>query len=188
MNACTARPSVTGRFLWSFAAVAGAMALGCGSDAAGVGQVGAAHGDVTIVRMDIKPGSCPNPIQCRSRGVLPVAITGAFDFDVHDIDPESVLLEGVPPVRWSYEDVATPFFPDDGVVDDCFEDCWTERGDGFTDLSLKFDNQAVVQSLEDQGVSLDFDACVALRITGDRTPEAGGGQFEAWDTVRSVCR
>lgn len=188
MTGHTERPSAMGRFAWSFAVVAGALALGCGSDTGSVGQVGAAVGGTTIVRMDIKPGSCPNPIQCRGQGVLPVAVTGAFDFDVRDIDPESVLLEGVAPVRWSYEDVATPFFPDDGVVDDCFEDCWTERGDGFTDLSLKFDKQAVVQSLEDQGVSLDFDACVALQLTGELTPEAGGTEFQAWDTVRSVCR
>jgi hypothetical protein len=67
------------------------------------------------VFVDIKPGSCPNPFNVKSKGVLPVAILGAEDFDVTMIDPSEILLsrdgieEGVPPLRWSYEDVATPF-------------------------------------------------------------------------------
>jgi probable HAF family extracellular repeat protein len=40
----------------------------------------------TPVEIDINPGSEPNRINLRSRGVLPVAILGSDDFDVADID------------------------------------------------------------------------------------------------------
>ncbi|MHC4648611.1 MAG: hypothetical protein ACYTBJ_24405, partial [Planctomycetota bacterium] len=43
--------------------------------------------DVTPVQVavDIKPGSCPNPLNLASRGVLPVAVLGSEDFDVSSI-------------------------------------------------------------------------------------------------------
>jgi hypothetical protein len=44
------------------------------------------------VALDIKPGSCPNPINIKSKGVLPTAIVGTSCFDVTQIDPASVLL------------------------------------------------------------------------------------------------
>ena len=49
-----------------------------------------------VVFFDIKPGSCPNPINPRSKGVLRVAPLGTADFDVHDIDVSSLLLEEAP--------------------------------------------------------------------------------------------
>jgi hypothetical protein len=92
------------------------------------------------VPFDIKPTSCPNPLNTRSNGVVPVAILGADDFDVYDVDPASILLEGVAPLRWSYEDVATPF---GGDLCDCSE----EGPDGYMDLTLKFDTQELVAAL-----------------------------------------
>jgi len=100
---------------------------------------------VTIVldlAIDIKPGSCPNPLNTKSKGVLPVAILGTNEFDVTEIDPRRVQLEGVPPLRWSVEDVATPF---DGDRCHCHE-C---GADGFDDLTLKFDNQNLLAALGD---------------------------------------
>ena len=52
------------------------------------------------VPVDIKPTSCPNPLNPKSNGVVPVAILGTADFDVSQIDPASILLEGVAPLRW----------------------------------------------------------------------------------------
>lgn len=52
------------------------------------------------VPVDVKPTSCPNPLNVGSKGVLPIAILGAEDFDVTTVDPESVRLEGVAPLRW----------------------------------------------------------------------------------------
>jgi hypothetical protein len=61
--------------------------------------------DSSTVLLDIKPESCPNPINTKSKGVLPVAILGTGDFDVTDIDVASISLEGVDPIRSSVEDV-----------------------------------------------------------------------------------
>jgi hypothetical protein len=61
-----------------------------------------------LVIVDIKPGSCPNPLNVKSSGVLPVAILGTRDYDITTIDPTSIRLAGVEPLRSSYEDVATP--------------------------------------------------------------------------------
>jgi len=48
------------------------------------------------VFFDIKPGSCPNPINRNKKGVLPVAICGTEDFDVTTIDPlRSMLIQFV---------------------------------------------------------------------------------------------
>jgi len=91
-------------------------------------------------RLDIKPGSCPNPLNVKSKDALPVAILGAEDLDAKEIDTSTILLEGVAPVRWSYEDVATPF---SGEL--C--DCWAQGPDGFEDLTLKFSRQDIVRAL-----------------------------------------
>ena len=40
------------------------------------------------VPIDIKPGSCPNPINVKSKGVLPVAVVGNSSFDVTQVDPQ----------------------------------------------------------------------------------------------------
>jgi hypothetical protein len=118
------------------------------------------------VFVDVKPMSCPNPLNVRSKGVLPVAILGAEDFDVTTVDPASVRLnladmglidgEGVCPLRWAYEDVATPYLPDIGG-------CHDLGPDGYLDLVLKFRTQEVVAldlSGHEDGAEVD------LQITG----------------------
>jgi len=91
------------------------------------------------IEVDIKPTSCPNPLNVNSRGVLPVAILGTAEFDVTTVDVASLILVGVSPLRSGYEDVATP------LVDTC--DCTTEGPDGWLDLTLKFNAQEIVASL-----------------------------------------
>ena len=108
------------------------------------------------VFIDIKPQSCPNPLNTKIKGVLPVAILGTADFDVTTIDPASILLQGVAPIRWSIEDVSTP-------VADEQNDCTTEGADGYDDLALKFDSQEVVDAL---GIVGDGDK-VVLILTGE---------------------
>jgi probable HAF family extracellular repeat protein len=58
--------------------------------------------------IDIKPGGCPNVLNIKSKGVLPVAILGTEEFDVNKIDASSVRLNDAIPIRHNYEDVATP--------------------------------------------------------------------------------
>jgi len=96
---------------------------------------------VLAVNIDIKPGDCPNPLNVKSKGVLPVAILGSEDFDVAEIDVLSVQLAGVVPSRSDYEDVAT------ALVDANECECSAEGPDGYLDLTLKFDTQAIVGAI-----------------------------------------
>jgi hypothetical protein len=130
------------------------------------------------VPVDIKPTSCPNPLNVKDKGVLPVAILGTEGFDVSQIDPATVGLEGVSPLRWAWEDVATPFEPFVGK-EDCFADCNEEGPDGHTDLTLKFKAQEVVAAL---GEVADGD-CLVLHLTGNLMDEYGGGAFVGEDVV-----
>jgi hypothetical protein len=50
---------------------------------------------VITVDIDIKPGSDPNCINNDGHGSIPVAILGSAEFDVTQIDPASVRLEGL---------------------------------------------------------------------------------------------
>lgn len=127
------------------------------------------------VPVDIKPQSCPNPFNVNSKGVLPVAILGTDGFDVTDVDPSTVLLVGVAPLRWALEDVATPFEPFTGKQD-CFEDCTTEGPDGYPDLTFKFDRHEVVTAL---GEVSDGD-CLVLELTGSLY---GGADIIGQDVV-----
>ena len=113
-----------------------------------------------IVPLDIKPGSCTNPLNVRSKGVIPVAVLGTYDFDVSDIDLTSVRLIDVAPLRSSMEDVATPFEPFVGKED--VNDCNDYGPDGFEDLVLKFDTQQIVVELRD----VEDGEKVVLTLTG----------------------
>jgi hypothetical protein len=144
--------------------------------------------DQTIaVALDIKPGSCPNPLNVKPfqdppdpeilgslsmssgaarGGVLPVAVLGTIDLDVDDIDVSSLLLEGVAPLRHSYEDVAAPV--EDG--EEC--ECTTAGPDGYMDLTLKFQKSEIAAAL---GAFSDGDV-IALTLKGqlnDGTPFKG---------------
>ena len=112
------------------------------------------------VPVDIKPGSCPNPLNTLSRGVLPIAILGTKDFDIRTIDPTSIKLEGAAPLRWNREDVGTPYTPFTGK--DSADDCTRAGSDGRLDLTLKFDTQDLVRAL---GTVIDGQA-VVLELTG----------------------
>ncbi len=94
------------------------------------------------VDIDIKPLSCPNPLNVKSKGVLPVAILGSEDLDVTTIDVTSIRLAGVAPIRSSYEDVAAPLSDKDNECE-----CTTEGPDGYADLTLKFETQEIVNAL-----------------------------------------
>ena len=125
--------------------------------------------------VDIKPQSCRNPLNVKDKGDLPVAILGTDTFDVTQVDPASVDLEGVSPLRWDLEDVATPFGPPYVGKEDAF-DCTEEGPDGYMDLTLKFDTQEVVAAL---GPVNDGDVLV-LQLTGSLLD---GGPFFGEDVV-----
>jgi FlaG/FlaF family flagellin (archaellin) len=117
-----------------------------------------------VVDLDLKPGSCPNPMNVKpfqdfkeprdprdfgdlranseaKGGVFPAAILGTMDFEAKNVDVSTLLLEGVAPIRYGYEDVSTPAA--DG--DEC--ECTEEGPDGYTDLTLRFKTSEIVAAL-----------------------------------------
>jgi len=108
-----------------------------------------------FVFVDIKPQSCPNPFNLKSKGVLPVAILGTDEFDVYDVNTASIklfLLYEDPPVeieiqaiagKIDHNDVSTPF----EEQADC--NCIETGPDGFMDLVVYFDSQELAAAIED---------------------------------------
>ncbi|UCG17657.1 MAG: hypothetical protein JSV19_06435, partial [Phycisphaerales bacterium] len=140
-----------------------------------------------LLSLDIKPGSCPNPLNRRSHGVLPVGVLGTQAFDVTTVDLASVRLsradgaggaaapnEGPPGPHSVFEDVGTPF---EGGPCECHD----LGGDGIVDLLVKFRVDDTVEALE-LG-SLSAGALVELVVTGMLND---GCQFIAMDCVRLV--
>lgn len=130
------------------------------------------------VPFDVRPGSCPNPLNLKSKGALPAAILGTDQLDVTTIDPASIRLEGVAPLRSDYEDVGTPFEPFTGKAD-CGLDCNEDGPDGMMDLTLKFDSQEVVAALGD----VDDRQCLVVTVTGNLKEEFGGGPILGEDVI-----
>ncbi len=140
-----------------------------------------------VLDLDIKPGSCPNPLNRNSHGMMPAAILGTDDFDAAQIDVSSVMLwradgiggsaapnEGPRGPHTVLEDVGTPF---DGEPCDCHE----LGGDGVVDLLMHFQTQDVVEALEPD--DLPPGMFVELTVTGvllDKTP------FTANDCIQLV--
>jgi DNA-binding beta-propeller fold protein YncE len=137
----------------------------------------------TEVAVDIKPESCPNPLNTKEKGVLSVAIVGTEDFDVSQVDPATVTLARVSPLRWSVEDSAIPYEPYLGKQDayDCIEYYPDEIGvfDGVPDLTLKFKAREVVAALGDLS---DGDVLV-LELEGYLLEEFGGGAILGEDVI-----
>jgi len=131
------------------------------------------------VAVDIKPQSCPNRINVDSHGVLPVAILGTEAFDVCTVNPDTVKLglpdagEGVSPLRWALEDVATPY------VDDL--DGYHDLGpDGYLDLTLKFNTQEVVAVLLN---CVSDGEVLVLSLTGNLLEEHSGTPIYGQDVI-----
>lgn len=135
----------------------------------------------TALHVDIKPGSCPNSFNPADEGVLPVAIAGGT-VDVSLIDPATVTLEGVSPLRWSYEDVVTT--PGTPAVESSCRDCTTDGGDGITDLALKFSSREVAAAVGDVSAG----DCRLLILTGRLQGGAGEELVSGDDTLRIVGR
>ena len=137
-----------------------------------------------VLDLDIKPGACPNPVNLKSRGVVPMAIVGSESFDVTEIDIDSlvlsradgvggfvVALRGPPGPGIRVEDVTTPF---EGDLCDCQE----LEGDGFADLVLKFSTPELMEMLELN--SLQRQMVVTLTLRGTLLD---GTELEASDCV-----
>jgi YVTN family beta-propeller protein len=111
---------------------------------------------VATVAIDIKPGSFPNSINPKSKGVIPVAILTTASFDATTVDLNSVRFgrtgAEAAPVQSGLEDV---------------------DGDGDTDMILHFNTQETGIQCGDTSASL----------TGETF---GGEQIEGTDSIQTV--
>ncbi|HEY95455.1 MAG TPA: hypothetical protein G4O15_11025 [Dehalococcoidia bacterium] len=122
-----------------------------------------ANGEVCV---DIKPGSDPNPVNVKSKGVLPIAILGDESFDITAIDPSTVQLASplhddvvADPLRWSYEDT---------------------NGDGYTDLLLRYKTQVLIPFTVTTVAHGDE---MELQIVGELKAEFGGIPIVGSDVI-----
>jgi immune inhibitor A len=136
------------------------------------------------IALDVKPSSCPNPLNVKSKGVLPIAIIGTEGLDVAHIDPSSIQLMFVDPLRFNYEDVSAPYYPLVGKASQY--DCTEEGPDGFMDMTLKFDTQLIVQALEFIGGPLNDGEEILVTLTGNLLPEYGGTPIIGEDVIRII--
>jgi hypothetical protein len=139
------------------------------------------------VPVDVHPTSCPNPINTKRVGVTPVAILGFEGFDVTQIDPATIVLFNadledpvlVSPLRWAFEDVATPYEPYIDKPMDIYA-CTEDGPDGYLDMTLKFDTRALVTAIGEVG---DGQALM-LTLRGNLLQEFGGAPFVGEDVVK----
>lgn len=138
--------------------------------AGGEGSISLAYADpyahslmflgVREATIDIKPMSWPNPVNVKSKGVVPVAVLGSEMFDATTVDPMSVTLAGVMPVKWSMSDA---------------------NYDGYMDMVFHFDTQTLVGAL---GPVADEDQ-VMLPMMGMMS---SGNWFYGSDTIRVLVK
>jgi hypothetical protein len=120
--------------------------------------VAAIEGEATAVEVafDLKPGSCQNQLNTKSKGVFPAAILGmpgTPTLRVASINPASIRLAGVAPIRWKIGDVGRP------------GSCAAGR-DGIPDLTLHFDTEALVRALRASLGTLRDGQRVAVPLEG----------------------
>jgi hypothetical protein len=114
--------------------------------------------------IDIRPGTTPNVVNLRARGVLPVAILGRADFDVTSID--------VATVRFGPAAAA----PEHDLLDPevYLEHLQDVDSDGFLDLMTHF-------RIQDLGLSCDMtEATLTVSTTA-------GNELEATDSIVPYC-
>jgi hypothetical protein len=114
---------------------------------------------VTTVDIDIKPGSDPNSINPRSKGVIPVAVLGSGDFDAMQVDAATVGFGpgAAPPKRA-------------GQVTDV-------NGDGFVDVVFHFRTQNAALACGDTRATLTGETFSGDAISGtDALKTAGCGK------------
>ena len=93
------------------------------------------------VALDIKPGSDTNPYNVKAKGKLPAVVAGSADVPANAIDPDSLNILGVAPVKITLEDIVT------WSEDDLGKPISTDGADGIADLVLHFDRQALTEAM-----------------------------------------
>ena len=111
----------------------------------------------TLPVIDIKPGSFPNSINPRSKGVIPVAILTTNSFDATAVDPTTVLFG--------------PTGTEAASVHSALEDV---DGDGDTDMILHFNTLNTGILCGDTSASLTGDTFGGQAIKGSDSIKTAG--------------
>jgi hypothetical protein len=139
--------------------------------------------------IDIKPGSCDNPVNFKSRGIVPVAIlleeaiapeeireiTVDVAYQPDPASPDTVLLLSLEPVRTSSCDISTP-----GL------DCGTRARDGVKDVLFKFRTKDLVEALAEEGVTLLNGDQQEITLVFTATLADGITTMEGSDTILAM--
>jgi hypothetical protein len=126
----------------------GSPCIGAASDGTDIGRLFDACGcapPVVEISIDIKPGSDPNSINLKSKGVVPVAVLTTDGFDASNVDPATVLFAGAAPLHWTMEDV---------------------DGDGDVDLLFHFKTQELELDADSTDATLTGDTMDGKHIEG----------------------
>lgn|GEM_PF-2341705 len=121
------------------------------------------------VALDIKPGSCKNPINAKSKGSIPASILGTEDFDVSRINKDTIRLAGRESSKFSIEDVANA------------ADC--DGKDGLNDLTFKIKARTLINAIEDAVGGLNDGDVISVNVTGNLLDEFGGTEIVGSDDV-----
>jgi hypothetical protein len=137
--------------------------------------------------LDIKPGSCPNPVNvmngaAMALAVVPMGLLGNA-FDVTQVDIGTIRLSPVQltagttvelsPVLISYADIGSPF-----DSEQC--QCAALGPDGILDIAIHFDRQQMIDGFGLQALQNNTE--FPLRVTGLLTE--GRGIFGTRDCIR----
>ncbi len=115
--------------------------------------------DPLAIEIDIRPGSDTNPVNLKSKGMLPVTIFGNDDIDVSQIDLATLALGGAAPKAKGKSGKVGSFADVDG--------------DSVLDLTLRF-------RIKDMAIAPDAEELI---LTGMLTD---GAEFEGRDSIRIV--
>lgn len=122
------------------------------------------------VAFDMRPGSCPNPFNPKSQGIVRALLLGSAEFDVTGIQLGSVSCEQTAfPINTEIVDMGS-------VHHDTNQPCAGRTPDGFDDLLLTFSTPDVAAAL---GTAAKGDT-VCLHLTGQLRD---GTAFEGRDVV-----
>lgn len=138
---------------------------------------------------DVKPGSCPNPINLNSQGVVSIAVAGSAGVDVTEINLSTVYVhfykqDGnesfVPILRSSFEDVINTSTTPGVFPGDCGNPI--SGPDGYMDLVVKVN----VADLVEAGLykPTSNNGTLQMNLVYDFI---GGGSGESqWDTIKII--
>jgi hypothetical protein len=153
-------------------------------------EINTAAKETRRVAFDIKPDSCRNPFNIKSKGVFPAAILGSDDFDVRTVVPEDVRVAGVRPVQYTYEDIAQPL--ESSVAMSAQADCSQATPDGHLDLVLKFRSEDIQQALiETQGLTLNTGDVVPVKMTAPVQSQSDSmvqSEIEGEDVIQVITK